>query len=72
MSNQHLSNLTVGKEVVGAEPFIAVVFTRHSLHLHTLLLENQPWFCARDLGRLMDGIWMSERLASLTKTKREP
>ncbi|MHC8356770.1 BRO-N domain-containing protein [Pseudomonas sp. LB3P81] len=29
------------------------VFTRHKLHLHALLLENQPWFSARDLGRLL-------------------
>ena len=28
-------------------------FTRHKLHLHALLLENQPWFSARDLGRLL-------------------
>ncbi|KRP64797.1 BRO-N domain-containing protein [Pseudomonas orientalis] len=53
MSNQHQSKLPLAKDIVAAEPFIAIVFTRHSLHLHTLLLENQPWFCARDLGRLM-------------------
>ena len=29
------------------------VFTRHKHHLHALLLENQPWFSARDLGRLL-------------------
>ena len=29
------------------------VFTRHKLHLHALLIENQPWFSARDLGRLL-------------------
>jgi len=29
------------------------VFTRHKLHLHALLLENQPWFSARDLGRFL-------------------
>jgi prophage antirepressor-like protein len=29
------------------------VFTRHKLHLHALLLQNQPWFNARDLGRLL-------------------
>ena len=29
------------------------VFTRHKLNLHTLLLENQAWFSARDLGRLL-------------------
>jgi prophage antirepressor-like protein len=29
------------------------VFTRHKRPLHALLLENQPWFSARDLGRLL-------------------
>ncbi|WP_160108522.1 BRO-N domain-containing protein [Pseudomonas izuensis] len=29
------------------------VFTRHKLHLHALLLQNQPWFSARDLGRML-------------------
>jgi prophage antirepressor-like protein len=29
------------------------VFIRHKLHLHALLIENQPWFSARDLGRLL-------------------
>lgn len=42
------------------DPFIPTVFTRHHLRLHTLLLENQPWFCARDLGRLM-GFHLSDR-----------
>lgn len=28
-------------------------FTRHKLHLHALLLQNQPWFSARDLSRLL-------------------
>ena len=36
------------------------VFTRHKLHLHALLLENQPWFSARDLGRLLR-IFLDER-----------
>ena len=36
------------------------VFTRHKLHLHALLLENQPWFCARDLGRLLR-LYIEER-----------
>ena len=35
------------------DPFAPTVFTRQNLSLHALLLENQPWFCARDLGRLM-------------------
>ena len=39
------------------------VFTRQNLHMHALLLENQPWFCARDLGRLM-GLYLAERLVS--------
>ena len=42
------------------DPFIPTVFTRHHLRLHALLLENQPWFCARDLGRLM-GFHLSDR-----------
>ncbi len=60
MSSQHLSNLPAATEIAAPEPFIAVVFTRHNLHLHTLLLENQPWFCARELGRLM-GWHLDER-----------
>jgi prophage antirepressor-like protein len=42
------------------DPFVPIVFTRQSLSLHGLLLENQPWFCARDLGRLM-GYYLDER-----------
>lgn len=38
-------------------------FTRQNLQLHALLLENQPWFCARDLGRLM-GLYLAERMVS--------
>ncbi|MGH8385933.1 MAG: BRO-N domain-containing protein [Pseudomonas sp.] len=37
------------------------VFTRHKLHLHALLIENQPWFSARDLGRLLR-IHLNDRL----------
>ena len=36
------------------------VFTRHKLNLHALLLENQPWFSARDLGRLLR-LFLDER-----------
>ncbi|MGY2229556.1 Bro-N domain-containing protein [Pseudomonas tolaasii] len=36
------------------------VFTRHNLHLHALLLENQAWFSARDLGRLLR-LYLDER-----------
>ncbi|MGE8096358.1 BRO-N domain-containing protein [Pseudomonas fluorescens] len=46
-----------------SDSFISTVFTRHNLHLHALLLENQPWFCARDLGRLM-GVYLNERMVS--------
>lgn len=41
-------------------PSSPAVFTRHNLPLHALLIENQPWFCARDLGRLM-GWHLDER-----------
>jgi len=43
--------------------FSVTVFTRHNLPLHALLLENQPWFCARDIGRLM-GVHLSERMVN--------
>jgi prophage antirepressor-like protein len=36
------------------------VFTRHKLHLHALLIQNQPWFSARDLGRLLR-IYLNDR-----------
>lgn len=39
------------------------VFTRQNLHMHALLLENQPWFCARDLGRMM-GLYLAERMVN--------
>ncbi|KAB0498959.1 BRO-N domain-containing protein [Pseudomonas vancouverensis] len=39
---------------------IPTLFTRHNIHLHALLLENQAWFCAHDLGRLM-GKHLDER-----------
>lgn len=42
------------------DPFSPTVFTRQKQPLHALLLENQPWFCARDLGRLM-GWYLDER-----------
>ncbi|WP_017475904.1 Bro-N domain-containing protein [Pseudomonas sp. PAMC 26793] len=42
------------------DPFAPTVFIRQNLSLHALLLENQPWFCARDLGRLM-GWYLDER-----------
>ncbi|NUT78265.1 Bro-N domain-containing protein [Pseudomonas sp. C1C7] len=52
------------------EPYRSTVFTRHNLPLHALLLENQPWFCARDIGRLM-GVHLSDRMVSkLDKDQR--
>ena len=45
------------------DPFSVTIFTRHNLALHALLLENQPWFCARDLGRLM-GFHLNDRVVS--------
>lgn len=60
MSSQYLLNLPSTKSLVTSEPSDAVVFTRHNLQLHALLLENQAWFCARELGRLM-GWYLDER-----------
>jgi prophage antirepressor-like protein len=36
------------------------IFTRPKLPLHALLLQNQPWFSARDLGRLLR-LFLDER-----------
>jgi len=41
--------------------FTPTIFTRHNRFLHTLLQDDQAWFCAQDLGRLM-GRPMAERL----------
>lgn len=38
-----------------------MVFTRHKLKLHALVIERQAWFCARDLGRMM-GMFFEERI----------
>ncbi|MNO88574.1 hypothetical protein D3C76_800290 [compost metagenome] len=46
---------------VMTDPLSSTVFHRHNLPLHALLLENQPWFCAHDVGRLM-GFHLSERM----------
>jgi prophage antirepressor-like protein len=46
-----------------SDPFTITDFTRHNIHLHALLLENQPWFCTRELGRLM-GFNLSDRVVS--------
>lgn len=37
------------------------IFTRHKLPLHALLIQNQPWFRARDLSRLLH-IYLNERM----------
>ena len=37
------------------------IFTRHKLPLHALLIQNQPWFCARDLSRLLHA-YLNERM----------
>ncbi|MGY3641059.1 BRO-N domain-containing protein [Pseudomonas sp. PK-RTE-24] len=37
------------------------IFTRHKLPLNALLIQNQPWFCARDLSRLLH-IYLNERM----------
>ena len=60
MPSQYLLDLPTTKKLAAPEPRIAIVFTRHNLQIHALLLENQPWFCARDLGRLM-GCYLDER-----------
>ncbi|MHC8413732.1 BRO-N domain-containing protein [Pseudomonas sp. Hz4] len=46
-------------------------FTRHKLHLHALLLENQAWFSARELGRLLR-LFLDERaLRKLDSDQRQ-
>ncbi len=45
-----------------SEPLIPTLFTRHNIYLHALLVENQAWFCAHDLGRLM-GKYLDERMS---------
>lgn len=35
------------------ESLDTTLFIRHNVALHALLVENQAWFCAHDLGRLM-------------------
>lgn len=40
--------------------YTPTLFTRHNRPLHTLWLESQAWFCAREFGRLM-GCYVDER-----------
>ena len=44
-------------------PCSVTVFSRHKLSLHALLLENQPWFSSRDVGRLM-GFHLNDRVVN--------
>lgn len=39
-----------------------ITFTRNKARLHALIIDNQAWFCARDLGYLM-GFFLDWRLA---------
>jgi prophage antirepressor-like protein len=56
---------------VTPEMFSTTIFNRHNLHLHALILENQPWFCTRDISRLM-GVHLSDRMVSkLDKDQRQ-
>ena len=43
-------------------PFIPQTFIRHHIQLRALLLHAEPWFCARDIGRLM-GVDINGRYA---------
>lgn len=45
-----------------SKPLVSTLFTRHNIYLHALLVENQVWFCAHDLGRLM-GKFLDERMS---------
>lgn len=62
MPSQYSLALATCKTATIQEPSIAVVFTHQNLQLHALLIENQPWFCAHELGRLM-GCHLDERVA---------
>ncbi|WP_283188919.1 Bro-N domain-containing protein [Pseudomonas sp. PMCC200344] len=42
------------------EPLVSTLFIRHNIYLPALLVENQAWFSAHDLGRLM-GKYLDER-----------
>jgi prophage antirepressor-like protein len=52
---------TFENRVMDESYLIPNVFIRHKLHLHALLIQNQPWFSARDLGRLLH-IYLNERM----------
>ncbi|WP_416311291.1 Bro-N domain-containing protein [Pseudomonas sp. W03] len=44
------------------EVLIPTVFTRHKRQLRAVLLEDQCWFCAHDLGRLIGYPYLAERV----------
>ena len=54
-----------------SDPLPVIVFSRHNLSLHALLLENQPWFSARDVGRLM-GFHLNDRGMRTAKSSTQP
>ena len=41
--------------------YFPTLFLRHNRHLHSLWLESQAWFCARELGRLI-GRYLDENI----------
>ena len=52
----------VGQAAACAPHFKAKTFIRHHIQLRALLLHAEPWFCARDIGRLM-GVDINGRYA---------
>ncbi|MCP1622212.1 BRO-N domain-containing protein [Pseudomonas nitroreducens] len=44
------------------EVLIPTEFIRHKRLLRAVLLEDQCWFCAHDLGRLIGVPWLAERV----------
>ncbi len=48
------------------------IFTRHKLPLHALLIQNQPWFCARDLSRRLTSTSTNACCENSTPTNTRP
>ncbi|UZE29875.1 BRO-N domain-containing protein [Pseudomonas asplenii] len=46
------------------------LFTRHHLKLRALLLHDEAWFCARDIGRLMGIEWHERKAIKLDPDQR--
>ncbi|WP_255302907.1 hypothetical protein [Pseudomonas sp. AU12215] len=44
------------------EVLIPTEFIRHKRLLRAVLLEDQCWFCAHDLGRLIGSPYLAERV----------